>query len=262
MNEETPRYLTTNCLSHVEHVPLDDKTRSQFQYALASEQKDRLLAILRRFVSFASVEYFLAYGTLLGAILYEGVIPWDDDLDLLCFYKDYEQVKADVLAQPDLDWHEIRSDETGELIFSKICWKVGSANYREPAAGWGSAWTWPFLDIMWLVPRNDGNGAEKDASYIDPTNLIRYRASEFLPARLRTFEGFQYPCPNQDVAVILKAHPFSLQSAIPAYWDHVNEQQIELSKLRCVRLEELSELYPVLQRTLPEAQAQAAIFIK
>jgi len=36
------------------------------------------------------IKYFLACGSVLGAVKYQGFIPWDDDVDVCLFRKDYE----------------------------------------------------------------------------------------------------------------------------------------------------------------------------
>jgi lipopolysaccharide cholinephosphotransferase len=52
------------------------------------------LNILKEFIRICEnhkFKYFLAEGTLLGAIRHSGMIPWDDDIDVALFRSDYER---------------------------------------------------------------------------------------------------------------------------------------------------------------------------
>lgn len=95
----------------------DDETLKHIQ--------DVELLILKDFIDICdenNIDYYLFFGTEIGAVRHEGFIPWDDDIDVILFRDDYERFLNVMEEKPSEKYtvFDIRYDEEYFLQFGRL----------------------------------------------------------------------------------------------------------------------------------------------
>lgn len=94
-------------------------------FEILNELKKAEIDILKAFIKVCNelnLKYYLAYGSLIGAVRHKGFIPWDDDIDIVMPRKDYEEFlkSGQELLPKHLFIQHIGSEPNFLMTFAKI----------------------------------------------------------------------------------------------------------------------------------------------
>lgn len=90
---------------------------------MTSEQNN-IYSVMKQFARICEahdLKYFLAGGSLIGAVRHKGFIPWDDDMDIMMPAEDYKRFLALGSELPEGLELQTEDDPCYPFLFAKLC---------------------------------------------------------------------------------------------------------------------------------------------
>lgn len=178
----------------------------------------------------ANLTYFLYGGSLLGSYRHHGIIPWDDDVDVMM------NSSQKSLIEQTLREYKPRF---GVYTHPKTQWKFYYANTNTLL---DKPFRWPYVDIFFF---------QEDKEYIWdelPSFKSSYtlKKSKVFPLRRRPFNGLllQTPC-NPEVSLEI----YDVESCAASTYSHYVEQWLPIYKWAKVSCSQLTDRFPFVKRT-------------
>lgn len=161
----------------------DEHTEPQMKkYILSPEDSYNLYKLLHEIVEILDkndIMYWACGGTFLGAIRCEGIIKWDDDLDLCVLHKDKDKLKTLI----EQDGRFLFKDDHCQV--DKVCYKSGH---------------YPFVDIFFMVAETEGGETVYRCEKQEARNTWKnemYLENELMPLKKAKFGAMEIAIPNQ-----------------------------------------------------------------
>lgn len=179
-------------------------------------------------------QYFLMYGTLLGAMRHNGFIDWDDDIDIAVSKHIFDSLPS---FEREFNKHGI-----GLIRTHKTFYKVyffGSISVTKPTIR--GTWGWPFVDLFYyetngmytIISNNDAPYKKIETSDIFPLKSIQFN---------QQYGDYFFNVPKHSGKILSLFYKDWDKVCISNRYDHKLEKTVNnVTKIDCSRLINVSD---------------------
>jgi len=136
-----------------------------------------------------NIQYWVAYGTLIGTIRHRGFIPWDDDIDVEMLREDYEKlckVPVEEWGDEFLFCSAYSEDERQDKVFGRIFQKNTKIQSYKDVENWrsrktGNVWYSSIMLDIFIVDRIPDDDKVWKKTYEEALKLIE----QYKPLKLK-----------------------------------------------------------------------------
>ena len=158
----------------------------------------KLLENVSKILSDDGVDYCLMFGTLLGKLRHNDIIPWDDDIDIIIF--DVEKFESLCIEKLEKTGYSTLTDrrliENSGSISSEEKWlRCGYRIYPDDGIPVpGQKWKFPWIGVW--------EPSQMESSFTLPPEDHVYQQADFFPLQTVQFQGFPVLIPNQSHKIL------------------------------------------------------------